>query len=216
MAADLRTVTGIRGTRGSARRILYLDDEAWRAVPAPVLRELGIAVGDVIDIGDIETSLAAAEPVAARERAYRMLAYRDRTASEMTGRLLGDGYTESIVNALVDDLTSSGIIDDVRLAGPLAASLVTYRGYGRQRALHELERRGVPADMARRALDEAAPEDEESDRALERASRLMRPGDTPARLAGRLVRRGFRSRDAIRAAERALGPEGGSNSEDGL
>lgn len=207
MAADLRTVTGIRGTRGSARRLLYLDDEAWRAVAAPVLRELGIAVGDVIDIGDIETSLEAAEPVAARERAYRMLAYRDRTAAEMTDRLLADGYTDSTVSALVDDLTSSGLIDDARLAGPLATSLVTYRGYGRQRALRELERRGVPAEMARRTLDEAAPEDEEADRALERARRLMRTGDTPARLAGRLVRRGFSSRDAIRAAEQALGPE---------
>lgn len=207
MAADLRLITEIRGTRGSAKRTIYLDGEPWRPTHRHAISELGLTRGASVEPDAIEEQLAAIEPRLARERAYRLLGFRDRTASEIARRLSQDGFPDSLIDALVQDLIAAGLIDDARFASALAPSLLTNRGYGRARALRELVHRGVPKDLAQAALDAASSPAEESARAAALAIRLCRPGDTPERLAARLVRRGFATSTAFRAARDALHDE---------
>jgi regulatory protein len=204
VAADLRTITEIRGMRGSPRRTIYLDGEVWRTVASPVLRELGLAPGAVVEPDDLDSRALSLEPTAARARAYRLLTYRDRSAAELTSKLLADGYPESVVSELVADLMRTGLVDDDRFAESLAASLISVRGFGRARALREMARKGIPDELAVKVLDELAPEHIEHDRARAAAERLVRPGDSVDRLAARLVRRGFSFTDALDAAVAAL------------
>lgn len=215
MAADLRTVTEIRGMRGSSRRTIYLDDEAWRAIASPVLRQLGLALGDVIDPSDIDARALAVEPEEARARAYRLLAYRERSSTELADTLLADGYPSSVVSELTEDLVRSGLVDDERFARMLAHSLVSVRGLGRQRALREMARKGVPDDLAMRELDECAPIPDERTRALNAATRAVRSSDSVDRLTARLVRRGFSFGDARDAAESAISDRADSAEPEG-
>jgi regulatory protein len=206
---ELRTLTEIRRPRrGSKARTLYLDGEAWRTVPVEVVRELGIGQGDLLDPAELVESEARLAPRFARERAYRLLAYRERSAEEIAQRLAEDGYDEALVRATVDDLVRSGLVDDERYARMIVRQLVAARGFGRQRALRELSRRGVHADLASALLEEFAPEEGEADRARTRAAGLVRPGDSVARLASRLVRRGYSTAAALRAAQEQLAAEG--------
>jgi len=207
-------ITAIRSRRGSKRREIELDGSPWCAVPLPVLNALAIASGDVVDPDDITARIAELEPTAARERAIRLLAYRDRSQSEMRARLSEDGYTQQTVDATLDWLLDTGLLDDERFAEQLARTLVIGRHYGRTRSLQKLRRAGLSDDDALQALDEIAPPESERERAVTLARSLYRGGDSVDRLAARLVRRGFAPADALSSARIILEATGAVDSLD--
>ncbi|MHB8740933.1 MAG: regulatory protein RecX [Coriobacteriia bacterium] len=205
-------VTAIRSRRGSKRREVELDGSMWRAMPRSVLAELGISSGDLVDPDENTARMITHEPPAARERALRLLAYRDRSESEMRTRLSDDGYSPLIVDQIVGWLLDTGLLDDGRFAEQLARTLVIGRRYGRSRALQYMRRAGVSDELALSALGALAPSEDERDRALALARSLFRSGDTVDRLASRLVRRGFTPADSLACARLVIGesepPEG--------
>lgn len=197
-------ITAVHSRRGSKRREVDLDGSPWRAMPLAVLNAVGIASGDVIDPDDIAARILALEPAAARERAMRLLAYRDRSESEMRARLTDDGYTGDCVEETIKWLLDTGLLNDDRFAEQFARTLVVGRHYGRTRSLQRLRRSGLPDDVALRALDEIAPAEDERERAALLARTLYRTGDSLERLASRLVRRGYAPGDALSAARHVL------------
>jgi SOS response regulatory protein OraA/RecX len=102
----------------------------------------------------------------------------------------------------VTDLVRQGIVDDERFAAALGHMMVAVRGYGRERARRELERHGLAGPAIEAMLEDLAPLAGEDDRASAVARRIRRPSDDAERLAARLVRRGFSSQTALRAARR--------------
>lgn len=196
---DIRT-----HARGSRRRTLMVDGEEWGTIPVEVLRDLDVRPGDPLDLADLSARIAASAPVRARERALRLLMYRERSASELETRLVDDGYDAHVAHELVRGLAVTGLVDDGRFAENYARVLVLSRGYGRSRAMRELLAKGLPHELAAATLEAYAPEDAEIDRAIDRAHALARAGDTPDRLAARLVRRGFAPGIAFRAARTEL------------
>jgi regulatory protein len=208
VAEDRRTVTAlIAPPRGSKRWTICLDTEHWRHVAAPVLRALDLAVGDEVDVSDLEHRLREVEETHARERALRLIAYRERSTAEVTTRLRQDGYPAELVEVLVDDLRTSGFLDDERLAEARVRSLGVRQGMGRARVRRDLGRLGVDDAITTRVIEEQLPAEDDRERAVTAARSAARRGDTPERLASRLVRRGFGSADAIRAARIALADE---------
>jgi regulatory protein len=191
--------------RGSRARVLHLDGEPWRTTSLEVVRDLDLRVGLVIDKADFERDIDAAEPVRARERALRMLAYRDRAAEELRARLVQDGYAPAVAADVVADLLRVGLLDDTRFAASTVRALATVRGYGRTRVLRELQARGVDPSTAAAALAEAVSDDDEAASALRLARTFAgRAGTDVGRLAARLARKGFRPALALRAAREAL------------
>lgn len=205
MDARAQRVTDVRAPRrGSQRRAVYLDGELWCEANISVLRALGIEVGAVIDARAVEEQAREIEERLARERALRLLGYRDHSARALVDRLADDGYPRSVAEAVVSELGQQGLVDDRRYADSVAHALTTGRGLGRARARRELARLGVPDDIAETALDGCSASADEPSRALELAVRMRRPSDTPERLARRLISRGFTIEDSIRAAQAAL------------
>ncbi len=204
-------ITSIRARRGSKRRDIQLDGAEWRTVPRAVLDALGLACGDLIDPDQITARIQELEPSAARERAVRLLAYRDRSSVEMRSRLAEDGYTLQVIDETLAWLLDTGLLDDDRFAEQLARSLIVGRRYGRTRSLQRLRSAGVPDEIAQSALDAYAPQENELDRALSLGRSLMRPGETAERLASRLVRRGFTPGDALAAARTLTSHAAGSD-----
>ena len=118
----------------------------------------------------------------------------------MRTRLSEDGYTPQTVDATVDWLLDTGLLDDGRFAEQMARTLVVGRRYGRARSLQTLRRAGLSDEAALQALDEVAPPELERDRAAALARSSYRAGDSVERLATRLVRRGFSPADALSSA----------------
>ncbi len=215
MTDQLRLVTDVKTHgRASHRRTVWVDGEPWRDMAVEALRECRITVGDTIDIVGPDERLREVEPRLARERALRLLMYRERSTHEIHSRLLDDGYPADVADPLVAWLVDTGLVDDTRFAENFARTLIRSRGYGRERALRELRTRGIDDGLARSSLDAAAPPDDEPERARLLARRLLRNGDTVQRLAARLARRGFAPGVSLDAARSILADEPGHGSVD--
>lgn len=209
--SDIRT-----SRRGSKLRQVFLDGEPWREASSEALAQAGLHVGDEVDAADVETRLAAVEPVAARERALRLLTYRERSVATLEARLIDDGYPPEVARAVVADLCRVGLVDDERFAHSLARTLTQARGLGRARVLRELAQAGIWEELALVAADEALPQEAEIEAAERLAARAAaRSGATVDKVAARLLRRGYRPAVALAAARAALDAAGRPAREDG-
>lgn len=201
----LATITGIETPRiGSRVRVIFLDDEDWHTTAAPVIRELGIAEGDIVDTDDLARSIEAVERVAARERALATLGYRERSVAELRTKVLEDGYPTGIVDDVVASLESAGIVDDARFTEMFVRSMAVGKRLGRHRIERELELKGIAPEVAAVALNEYLNLDDAPGRVLDAARRLARAGDRVDLLAARLVRKGYAPGEAFGAARQAL------------
>jgi len=194
------------GPDSRARRLVFDDGSDARMTAAVVVRELGLEPGSRADHDALEAALTAAERRSAKERALRILSARERSAHEVRQRLADDGYPLAIRTAIVERLCELGLIDDERFARLWARSRFA-AGYGSRRVLQELAKRGIEADTAQAAVDEAADQADE----LTRAIAALRGRDSSnrrerERLIRRLVSRGFELRVAIQAVDHSESP----------
>ena len=218
--------------RGSRRRTLVLDGEPWRDAPSDVISEAHLKPGAEIEPDDLSERLAEIEPHCARDRAVRLLTYRERSMKELSDRLHEDGYLPATVAEALERLAVAGLLDDDRFARSLARNLTQIRRLGRSRAARELTAHGIDPLLAEEALDEALSVDDESAAAGELARTLaVKTGATRDKIASRLLRRGYAPRVALTAAREAMsavesavdeeswegsGPDGPSDGLDGL
>jgi SOS response regulatory protein OraA/RecX len=141
-----------------------------------------------------------------REKAMRFvvnsLAARAQSVVEIERKLAARGVRGEVAEAVIAEARALRYLDDTELAGQLARGFRA-RGYGRRRAALALRRRGLAAEDADSALDEAFGDADEV--TLARAALGSRVIDDPAserRAVAFLVRRGFSAGAAWQAVHR--------------
>lgn len=140
----------------------------------------------------------------AREICLKLLTARPRSRAELADALRRRGIGEDVAESVLDRLTEVGLVDDVALAEMAVQSGHTHRGLGRRGLSAELRRRGVPDDVARKAVEAVQPEAEEQ-RARELVRRRLRGASSRdeatlvRRLMGMLARKGYPEGLAFRA-----------------
>jgi len=167
-----------------------------RLTSAAVVRALSLEPGCPVD----DAAMAETEAAEARERAFRILGYRDRSRAELAQKLTEDGYPHDVVAAITERLAELDLVNDVRFA----ESWVRMRsasGYGPQRIARELSQKGVDKQIAQDALHVL-----EGPTELERARKALgtRTAANPRerdRLMRRLVTRGFSFETARRVLD---------------
>lgn len=184
-------------------RLLVFSDTRVRRTSASVVRELGLESGAQVDLVQLERTLGESEERHAKERALRILGYRDRSVTELRKRLSDDGYPDAVLAAVVDRFCEVELVDDARFARSWAATRAA-AGIGRARIARELREKGVDPDLALSAIEDALVDQDEVGRALA-ALRGKVPADRRERdrLLRRLVTRGFELGVAIRALDAA-------------
>lgn len=205
------TITAVEtaGPGTKARRLVFSEYAAPRLTSASVVKELGLEAGVSMERETLESQLRDAEANHARERALRMLGYRDRSETEVRRALVDDGYPADVAGAIVDRLVEVELIDDARFAHAWVRTRLA-SGLGPRRIARELTEKGISAEVASSAIA-----DEDQDDAVERARRVLR-GRRPdsraerERFLRKLVARGF----DIATALEALGAHDDSDSGD--
>ncbi len=139
--------------RSRARR-LTLSDGAVVQTSAAVVKVLGLSAGDQIEVEELNQSIVQAEDGCDRERALRLLGYRERTVAELTNKLDADGYQLRTVRSTVDRMRELGLVDDARFARLWIRTRIR-AGYGPRRIERELGDRGV----CRQAIELAMAEE---------------------------------------------------------
>ena len=188
---------------------------------APVADELGLAeiapepiatVSASFSTASFETSASGTEgaddapaPFAPIEdHALKALGRRGLSRRELGRRLEQSGYEADAVEAELDRLEGTGLLDDFALAQNLVVSLQERKGLGRSAIAAELAKRVVAPAAIAYALD-LVDDGEELDRARALASKRLRSLQgldqvtANRRLSAYLMRRGF-SGSAVRAA----------------
>lgn len=201
----MSTVTEIRVFRGVAR--VAFDDAPALKVRQKHFSVLPLATGDAVDRADYVERVAAAQRVDAYEAALNSLDLCARTRRELERSLLARGYVAPAVDAALDRLRKSGLIDDRRYA-ERAVEVNVGRAVGVYAVRRKLRAKGVSDEDAEAAL--GALDDAQQAEAARRAAQglVRRYADLPARegrakLSQALARRGF-AWDAVREAVDAV------------
>ncbi len=124
-----------------------------------------------------------------------ILSYRDRSKKEIRDKLVLKGYNPTVVETVIGDLTSVGLVDEKRFARAWIRDRLQVAHKGKRIAQLELVKKGVPKDTIAEAFNEE-PADEEAI-ALEVVAKYgkrlknLEPRKRKKRLYDLLLRRGF-------------------------
>ncbi len=143
-----------------------------------------------------------------RDRCYKMLAYRSRTAYELQTRLEKAGFEPSVIKTVLSWLMERGLINDRLFAREWIAMRKKAKPVGSGYLRAELLQKGVDRDIIADELH-GYDEDSQYEAALRLAYGKMSPDAEIKwrRIAGLLFRRGF-GRSVINKVYRAIVEDG--------
>ena len=207
-------ITRLTASRRTGRVELELDGETWGSVPDSISLSCSLHEGQVLDEEELEALGAEIARAEALNAALACLAYRPRSRVELQRHLRRKGHAGEPVQTAIGRCERLGYIDDRAFAVSFVRDRIRFRPSGRRRLLSELRARGVGAEDADEALDEAFREFgfSEQDLLRQSASRRVRAlqsverSAARRRLSGYLLRRGFAGAD-VRSIVDELLPE---------
>jgi SOS response regulatory protein OraA/RecX len=176
------SVTALRSV-GRERVAVELDGRAWRTVPVEAAVLAGLSVGFVLDRQAIRVLRRELRRLEALSVSAGALRYQDHTTASLDARLQRRGVAPIERAATLATLSRAGILDDARVARNRARALAQ-RGAGDLLITHDLERRGVAAELVEQALGSLEPE-------LVRAQRIVERRGVGPRTARFLAGKGF-------------------------
>jgi regulatory protein len=146
------------------------------------------------------------------ERALDMLEARARAVSELRRLLIRKGEPPEAVDAAIERLRGSGLLDDANFARQLTRSKALGGGHSRRRIQQELAKRGVARDVSDAAIEQVFEEESvDEGAAIERVARKklrtltgVDAATRTRRLYGFLARRGYDSDDIARVVRLVL------------
>ncbi len=95
MAPSLERIE-IAGPGSKARRLVFDDGLDPRLTSAAAVKALGLVPEMDISREAVERSLADIEPALAKDRALRLLGYREHSAAELRRKLQDNGYPRDL------------------------------------------------------------------------------------------------------------------------
>ncbi|MCD6057994.1 MAG: regulatory protein RecX [Thermomicrobiales bacterium] len=203
-------VTALRPTKRDPDRIAVdLNGSFAFALPATLVADERIDVGEMLDGDRVSSLLAADEASRATEAALVFLGYRPRSEKEVRDRLRRGGYEQDAIEHAIARLHEWRYLDDADFARRWVENRTAHRPRGRRLLQQELRHKGIDGEIARDAIDDAELDETGAAEALARRRLPSYAGDEPAairrRLGAYLARRGY-GYDVIRVAlDRALG-----------
>jgi len=191
----------IAGPGSKARRLVFDDGLDPRLTSAAAVKALGLVPEMNVSREAVERSLADIEPGLAKDRALRLLGYREHSAAELRRKLQDNGYPRDLAEAITQRYVDVELVDDSRFASSWTRSRVS-AGYGSRRIRQELAQRGIDPELIDDAIADAFDPDDEVElarRALGSRTAADRAGRD--KLVRRLVGRGFSLAVALAALE---------------
>lgn len=194
------SITALKAQVKTPGRVsVFIDGKFAFGVNRDVVLEFGLKKGLELSVDEQQRILDRESVFRARSTALNFISYRSRSEEEIRRRLARSEYSEEVIDAVVEFLTSSRLIDDKAFAVSYAEGRFKSGGYGPRRVHHDLRRKGVARAAADQAVEEVFSETEEviataRDLAKRRWAQLARENDERKRRAkvyGYLVRRGF-------------------------
>ena len=190
-------IVSLKQTSPGRVAVCLEDGSEIRSTPGAVT-ELRLFAGRELDEAGIAALRTESARSLAREKALECLSRRQMSRRELCAKLREKGFDEETADGCADWVAQRGLLDEESYAAAIVRHY-SAKGYGAARLRQELQKRGIPRELAEAALEALSPDPGKLDRLV--AARLRDPGDRGEvrRLSAALFRRGFSSEE-IRAA----------------
>lgn len=160
------TVTAVERRRGSLYRV-ELDGETEILIDKNTWDESAFHVGSSLDARNIEQLVALSAKRRAHDRALYLLSLRDYPAKTLHRKIMDGGADAATAAETVERMIELGLVDDERYALRLAKDLFTYKHFSTRRVAQELQKKGIPRDVAEAAADEIGGEQDDLQQAID-------------------------------------------------
>jgi regulatory protein len=179
------------------RRSVFLDGKFAFGCNINVVAKFKLHEGMKVSTEQVEAIQNGAVRQECFDKAIRFLERRLHSRSELRTKLMRDEFGAALIDSVLDQLTELGYVNDQRFATDKAESAAKYKHHGRNRAMLELAKKGVPRETARQAVEHVYEAHDSAAMARDLAQKKMRslskldPQVAKRRLYGMLLRRGF-------------------------
>lgn len=152
-------ITKLEQQKKDANRVnVYVDGTFYCGIGLDTLVQYRIKTGMAIDEQFLDAILMESEKGKALDKALTHLSSTLKTQKQMRDFLVQKGYTENIVEYVIDKLTSFGYLDDEAYCRAYCNSV---SGKGKKYLEQQLYRRGVDPHTISAVLDEMDEDEDE-------------------------------------------------------
>lgn len=124
----------------------------------------------------------------ARKDAFRLIKIRARSEYELSTRLSEKGYSQDIVDQLIDELKKKGFVDDLKFAKLFASDQFELKFKGPKYIEYELKNLGVKEEIITKVIAEISNSDfKEIFKRFKKAHKM----DSEDKIFEKLIKRGF-------------------------
>ena len=138
--------------KNSKRCSIYIDGEYRFGLTKDLVLKYDLKEDDEITDGTIENILLEEERQRIKQRAFKILRYRQRSAHELINRLIRIGFDAVLVERVIEDFIADKTIDDERFTKAFISDYTNLTTKGNQFIIWELKKRGIPQDTIMKML----------------------------------------------------------------
>jgi len=167
--------------RKKNQTLVHLEGIEPIEIALDVMERSGIHVGDTVTAKDLARLKEDDIKWRVHQAALHLLSYRPRAEQELRLRLRSKDFPHAIVEWCLRLLDEQGLIDDHAFASAFVRSRIRLKPRGRFRLAQELRQKGISAEVAGEAIDQAFGDVETSEQDLAYAAArgwLDRQGST--------------------------------------
>jgi len=137
-------ITDIQVQKRNRNRVsIHVDGKYRFSLDFVSFSHSGLHVGDSLSEEQIELITRKDEFFRARDYAFSLLSYRERTEHEIKSRLFEKGFSAGTVRSVLDLLRERALIDDRSFAKRWIEDALSARPMGKLRVAHELKKKRV-------------------------------------------------------------------------
>jgi len=195
---QIKKITKIEVQKKRKNRFsIHINDAYAFGVDQEILLRYGLKKGDELSDQDVGDILLSEEKYKAKERALRLLSYRDRSEKEIIDRLKRIGYRQSIIDWVLSELKRLKLIDDARFSVSMARTKMISKPVGEFLLRRELAQKGIADGLIEDAITRIYEEKDQSELAFELAEKQFQKFKNlekikaKKRISDFLLRRGF-------------------------
>ncbi len=152
--AELCTITNIEPQKKRKDRLnIYVDGAFAFGVRNDVAVEFKIFRGLKLTREELSEIKKAEELSGAKEKGFLLLSYRARSIREFRIRLKQSKYPAEIVDAVIEDFTNKGYLDDKEFARSFVVSRMVTRPASKSYLIRELMSHGIDVETAQNTVE---------------------------------------------------------------
>ena len=149
--------------RKKNRVLVHSEGAEPLEIALDVMERSGIHVGSNLTTQDVAQLQEDDTKWRVRQAALHLLSYRPRAEQELRRRLRSKDFPHASVEWCLRALKEEGLIDDHAFASAYVRSRIRLKPRGRFRLTQELRQKGVSAEIAEEAIDQAFSNEETSE-----------------------------------------------------